>query len=100
MSWIFVSKRVGTLVYCADDCCSNVCVSVCVLEVYAVPVAIVVLPVCLYVCQPVQFSSVLVRGGVPTLQEVNREYRRVSHITAEQRRRGSIKVHYDRLASA
>ena len=45
------------------------------------------------VLQPVQFSSALVRGGVPTLQEVNREYRRVSHITAEQRRRGSIKVH-------
>lgn len=44
--------------------------------------------------QPVQFSSSLGRSGVgiSTLQEVNREYRRVSHITAEQRRRGSIKV--------
>jgi len=42
--------------------------------------------------QPVQFSSVLVRRSAPMLQEANREYRRVSHITAEQRRRGSIKV--------
>jgi len=42
--------------------------------------------------QPVQFSAVCVRGLTPTLQEVSREHRRVLHITAEQRRRGSIKV--------
>ena len=80
-------------------CCSHLYVYL----YYVSPVLIAVVS-CghLYVCtcitchlhwlQPVQFTCSLVRSSAPTLHDVNREYRRVSHITAEQRRRCSIKV--------